>query len=211
MMIGRESGHITLTQRDYILTLVERYGMAYSLLTMDTDRTVRSSLEWLDSAFLQYNDDAPCNKKEYQGLVGAFLYCSTGTRPDIVRSMSKSSVPTYGDWRKALRIQPCSAMQRSAALCSAVQRSAAQYSAVQRSAAQYSEVQRSAALCSAVQRYAAQCISMQRSAMQRSSVQRSTAQSSATLRSAAQCSSVQRSSVAHYSAVQSSKAQYSAV
>jgi hypothetical protein len=201
MMIGRESGHITLTQRDYILTLVERYGMAYSLLTMDTDRTVRSSLEWLDSAFLQYNDDAPCNKKEYQGLVGAFLYCSTGTRPDIVRSMSKSSVPTYGDWRKALRIQPCSAMQRSAALCSAVQRSTAQYS----------EVQRSAALCSAVQRYAAQCISMQRSAMQRNSVQRSTAQSSATLRNAAQCSSVQRSSVAHYSAVQSSKAQYSAV
>jgi hypothetical protein len=75
---------------------------------MDTDRTVRSSLEGLDSAYWQYNDDAPCNKKEYQGLVGALLYCSTGTRPDIVRAMSivcsKSSVPTYGDWRLALRI-----------------------------------------------------------------------------------------------------------
>ena len=28
MMISREAGHITVTQRDYILTLVERYGMA---------------------------------------------------------------------------------------------------------------------------------------------------------------------------------------
>jgi hypothetical protein len=48
MMISREAGHITVTQRDYILTLVERYGMATARRVetpMDTERTVRSSLE----------------------------------------------------------------------------------------------------------------------------------------------------------------------
>jgi hypothetical protein len=160
-MISRESGHITVTQRNYILTLVERYGMAYSLLTMDTDRTVRSSLEGLYCAYWQYDDDAPCNKKKYHGLVGALLYCSTGTRPDIVRAMSivcsKSSVPTYGDWRKALRIlQWLSAVQRSPAQCSALQRSTAQCIAVHRSASQCKPVHHSTAQCIAVQRKAAQ-------------------------------------------------------
>jgi hypothetical protein len=75
---------------------------------MDTEPTARSTLEGLDGAYWQYPDSAECNKKEYRGLVGSLLYFSTGTRPDIVRAMSivcsKSSAPTYGDWRMALRI-----------------------------------------------------------------------------------------------------------
>jgi hypothetical protein len=111
MTIIREDGHITVNQRDYILTLTERYGLATARTVdtpMDTEPTARSTLEGLDGAYWQYADSAECNKKEYQGLVGALLYCSTGTRPDIVRAMSiacsKSSAPTYGDWRMALRI-----------------------------------------------------------------------------------------------------------
>jgi hypothetical protein len=111
MTIVREQDHITVNQREYILTLTERYGMANARdvdTPMDTEPTKRSTLEGLDGAYWQFADACECNKKEYQGLVGALLYCSTGTRPDVVRAMSiacsKSSVPTYGDWRMALRI-----------------------------------------------------------------------------------------------------------
>ena len=110
--ITRTDEHTTIHQRDYILTMTERYGLALCRpvrTPMDVDLVPDlTAFTGIPCAHVDIPDDQPYNTQEFQGIVGSLLYCSTSTRPDIARAMSivcsKASAPTYGDWRAALRI-----------------------------------------------------------------------------------------------------------
>ena len=81
--IHRDKGGITLTQTSYIKTLLERFGMA----------DAKPAVVPMTIAKLQSPSDEHTNEEDYpyQQLIGALIYLSTKTRPDIAFAVSKLS------------------------------------------------------------------------------------------------------------------------
>jgi len=78
----RAAGTITLSQRQYATTLVERYGMGdanRTTLPMPVGSRLRREGAALEGA----------NKAAYPEMIGALLYLATSTRPDIAYAVAR--------------------------------------------------------------------------------------------------------------------------
>lgn len=93
-------GSFSLSQTAYINKVIERFGM--------TDAKV--SKIPMDPGYLNDDDDTKKlpNNEQYRSLVGALLYLSVCTRPDIATATSilarSVSEPTVRDWNEAKRV-----------------------------------------------------------------------------------------------------------
>lgn len=100
MEITAENGGYSISLKGYIENLAEKYGLSDS-------KPVKTPMD------PGYAKDAGNSKpleddNDYRSLVGALLYVSVNSRPDIAASMSilgqKVSVPTQADWSAAKRV-----------------------------------------------------------------------------------------------------------
>lgn len=109
--ISRERGCVFLRQQAYIRRLVDTY------LPPDSPNTLPRNKAPCDSTLPQHVADALCSKsdtpdpsllKKYQSLVGALLYCSTQTRPDVAYAVGMlcraMSCPTPELYKQAIQV-----------------------------------------------------------------------------------------------------------
>ena len=96
----RNTGTLTLNQRQYLTALLEKHDMAdcHAVLTPCTPAEVK--------------DTAPSppftNVPVYQSIVGSLLYASGGTRPDLTYAVNRlarhMSAPTQAHWASPNRV-----------------------------------------------------------------------------------------------------------
>ncbi|KAK2577806.1 hypothetical protein KPH14_012675, partial [Odynerus spinipes] len=77
--IEQSSGMITMTQRRYIMDLLERFGMTNC-------NSVATPMDKDNNLIKELNCDS--NKRPYRELVGALMYLAVATRPDISHTVS---------------------------------------------------------------------------------------------------------------------------
>jgi len=92
---------IALEQKDYLVKVLERFGM----------QNAKSAMTPLPSGYVPTPNDGPIDEKlrnRYQQLIGSLLYLMLGTRPDIAFAVTKMSQfaanPTQEHFDKALYI-----------------------------------------------------------------------------------------------------------
>jgi Reverse transcriptase (RNA-dependent DNA polymerase) len=94
-----QDGSISVTQENYTKRMLEKFSM------LDCNK-VDTPMEKL-SADGEVNGDGPASVP-YREAVGSLMYLATGTRPDIMFSVSHVSQaldkPTQNDWHKVKRI-----------------------------------------------------------------------------------------------------------
>jgi hypothetical protein len=84
MRIKREKGRILIDQSDYLLKVVERFGLTNAKATVTP----------LPEGYQPLPNDAPVNpalRSKYQQVIGSLLYIMLGTRPDIAYAVVKLS------------------------------------------------------------------------------------------------------------------------
>ena len=79
-----EKGHLWMNQRQYIQSLLERYGLAQAK-TVSTPADINVKLVKNDGV------SKPVNQVNYQSMVGSLLYASIATRPDIAQAVGAVS------------------------------------------------------------------------------------------------------------------------
>lgn len=93
-------GTYYMNQAQYIQKIINRFGL----------QDAKSSKIPLDTGYLKLSRDEKSmeNNEDYQRLIGALLYVTTHTRPDITASVSilsqKIKQPTNLDWNEAKRV-----------------------------------------------------------------------------------------------------------
>lgn len=97
--VRREDGCYSLRLTSYIEDLVKRFGLA----------DCNPSKTPMDPGYVRYEDSQPmADVTRYRSLVGALLYISVNSRPDIAASVSflgrRASQPTINDWKAAKRV-----------------------------------------------------------------------------------------------------------
>jgi hypothetical protein len=101
MRLHVQKDFIALEQKDYLMTVLKRFGMQNS----------KSANTPLPSGYVPTPNDGPIDEKlrnRYQQLIGSLLYLMLGTRPDIAFAVTKmsqfSANPTEEHFNKALYI-----------------------------------------------------------------------------------------------------------
>jgi len=101
MRITRHKGIISLDQKDYLKTVLERFNM----------QNVKEAYTPLPSGYNPVPNESPVDKKlrtKYQQVIGSLLYLMLGTRPDIAYAVTKmarfAANPSEEHYNKALYI-----------------------------------------------------------------------------------------------------------
>jgi hypothetical protein len=79
-----EDGGFTICQRDYVNTIIRRFGL------MDAKPT-KSPLDPQIDLANTHCEDKQANRKEYLSMVGSLMYAALGSRPDIAYSVTALS------------------------------------------------------------------------------------------------------------------------
>lgn len=101
MHVEFNNGCYMVSQKAYISKLAEKFGL----------QNAKPSAIPMDPGYIQRKEEdseALPRSDEYQSLIGALLYVSVMTRPDIAIATSilgrKVSRPSYADWTEAKRV-----------------------------------------------------------------------------------------------------------
>lgn len=95
-----EKGIFCIKQTDYIKTILKRFGL----------EDAKVSYIPLDTGYYKNRENQPLmqNSEKYQQLIGALLYLSINTRPDISASVAilsqRNKEPTDTDWLELKRV-----------------------------------------------------------------------------------------------------------
>ena len=105
--IFQSNGKITLSQRDYTIELLRRFGMDEckpALTPSEVNAKVAKNEETVSNRGRYFNQGS----RPYRELIGALMYLSVGTRPDIANTVAKlaqfSVCPLDMHWSAAKRV-----------------------------------------------------------------------------------------------------------
>lgn len=83
----RTARTLTISQTEYINTVVTRYGLVNS--RRSTFTPMNTGVKLVHGGTVDDSDSRPVSAKEYQAMIGAIMYAMLGTRPDIAYAVSK--------------------------------------------------------------------------------------------------------------------------
>jgi transposase InsO family protein len=102
----RANRKLTISQTEYIRSVVDKYGMTDS--RKNTHTPMNPGAKLVKTGLVNAPVSQTVDIKEYQAAVGSIMYAMLGTRPDIAHSISKlaqySSDPRLEHWKALMQL-----------------------------------------------------------------------------------------------------------